>query len=79
MAMGLPEDLWKGGTIRPLRSSSPRKVGSPMVRLNMPLDPAKTGREAISLENGLRRMIVVGQQLNPSAPPISPRSVHSFR
>jgi ATP-dependent Clp protease ATP-binding subunit ClpB len=29
-----------------------------MVRLNIPLDPAKTGREAISLENSLHRMIV---------------------
>jgi ATP-dependent Clp protease ATP-binding subunit ClpA len=29
-----------------------------MVRLNIPLDPEKTGREAISLESGLRRMIV---------------------
>ncbi len=29
-----------------------------MVRLNIPLDPAKTGREAMSLESNLRRMIV---------------------
>ena len=29
-----------------------------MVRLNVPLDPAKTGRDAISLEGSLRRMIV---------------------
>jgi ATP-dependent Clp protease ATP-binding subunit ClpB len=29
-----------------------------MVRLNIPLDPAKTGREAVSLENSLHRMIV---------------------
>jgi ATP-dependent Clp protease ATP-binding subunit ClpB len=29
-----------------------------MVRLNIPLDPAKTGREAVSLEASLRRMIV---------------------
>ena len=29
-----------------------------MVRLNIPLDPAKTGREAMSLETNLRRMIV---------------------
>jgi len=29
-----------------------------MVRLNIPLDPGKTGREAVSLENSLRRMIV---------------------
>ena len=29
-----------------------------MVRLNIPLDPAKTGREAMSLETDLRRMII---------------------
>jgi ATP-dependent Clp protease ATP-binding subunit ClpB len=29
-----------------------------MVRLNIPLDPSKTGRDAVSLENNLRRMIV---------------------
>src|SRR6202140_2979522 len=55
MALGLPDDLWKGGAIRPLRSA--RKVAD-MVRLNIPLDPGKTGREAVSLENSLRRMIV---------------------
>src|ERR1700757_2487896 len=55
MALGLPDDLWKGGAIRPLRSA--RKVAD-MVRLNIPLDPGKTGREAVSLETNLRRMIV---------------------
>ena len=29
-----------------------------MVRLNVPLDPSKTGRDAVSLESNLRRMIV---------------------
>jgi len=29
-----------------------------MIRLNIPLDPAKTGREASSLESGLRRLII---------------------
>ena len=29
-----------------------------MVRLNIPLDPAKTGRDAVALESNLRRMIV---------------------
>jgi ATP-dependent Clp protease ATP-binding subunit ClpB len=29
-----------------------------MTRLNIPLDPAKTGREAMSLESNLRRMII---------------------
>src|ERR1700682_2025694 len=52
MALGLPEDLWKMGAMRPMRSA--RKVAD-MVRLNIPLDPGKTGREAVSLENSLRR------------------------
>src|SRR5690242_4963499 len=55
MALGLPDDLWRGGSMRPLRSA--RKVAD-MVRLNIPLDPGKTGREAVSLETSLRRMIV---------------------
>src|SRR5579872_1607550 len=55
MALGLPDDLWRGGSIRPLRSA--RKVAD-MVRVNIPLDPGKTGREAVSLETNLRRMIV---------------------
>ena len=55
MAMGLPEELWRGGSVRPLRST--RKAVS-MVRLNIPLDPAQTGKEATSLENNLHRMIV---------------------
>ncbi len=29
-----------------------------MVRVNLPLDPTKTGREAVSLENSLRKLIV---------------------
>src|SRR3984893_5777409 len=55
MVLGLPDDLWRGGSIRPLRSA--RKVAD-MVRLNIPLDPGKTGRDAMSLEGNLRRMIV---------------------
>ena len=55
MAIGLPDELWKGGAIRPPRST--RKAVS-MVRLNIPLDPAQTGKEAASLENTLHRMIV---------------------
>ena len=35
-----------------------RKAVDKMVRLNIPLDPAKTGREAMSLESNLRRMII---------------------
>lgn len=56
MALGLPESLWRG-TDR----SGPqgqKKAVNKMVRLNIPLDPAKTGREAMSLETNLRRMII---------------------
>jgi len=54
MALGLPEKLW-----REAQSGFPkRKAAEKMVRLNVPLDPAKTGREASSLETGLRRMII---------------------
>ena len=56
MALGLPEEVWKRGAARPLRSAG--KAGSSMVRLNIPLDPGKTGKEAASLENSLHRMIV---------------------
>ena len=34
------------------------KAVNQLVRLNIPLDPAKTGRDAASLESNLRRMIV---------------------
>jgi ATP-dependent Clp protease ATP-binding subunit ClpA len=34
------------------------KRATPMVRLNIPLEQGKSGREAVSLENSLRRMIV---------------------
>ena len=56
MALGLPENLWRGaeGSI----GASKRKAADKMVRLNVPLDPAKTGREASTLETGLRRMII---------------------
>jgi ATP-dependent Clp protease ATP-binding subunit ClpB len=43
------------------RSESSRKAVDRMERLNVPLDPDKTGRDAQSLEMGLRRMIV-GQE-----------------
>ena len=56
MALGLPDEVWKRGILKPLRSVG--KAGSSMVRLNIPLDPGKTGREAASLENNLHRMIV---------------------
>jgi ATP-dependent Clp protease ATP-binding subunit ClpB len=57
MAFELPERLWMGAG----RHSAPRgfrKVVDKMVRLNTPLDPGKTGREAMSLETNLRRMII---------------------
>jgi ATP-dependent Clp protease ATP-binding subunit ClpB len=45
-----------GMEVRSPRGS--RKVVNQMTRLNIPLDPAKTGRDAVSLESNLRRMIV---------------------
>jgi len=57
VAIGLPESLWKGAD----RQSAPRvvrKAVDKMVRLNIPLDPGKTGRDAMSLESNLRRMII---------------------
>ena len=57
MALGLPESLWKGAE-RQMAPRGSRKAVDKMVRLNIPLDPAKTGREAMSLESNLRRMII---------------------
>src|SRR5580700_4051984 len=55
MVLELPERLWK----RPeMAARGSRKAVDKMVRLNTPLDPARTGREATSLENSLRRMII---------------------
>src|ERR1700678_2531163 len=57
MGIGLSENLWRGadsGT----GGAPKRKAADKMVRLNVPLDPAKTGREASTLEMGLRRMII---------------------
>src|ERR1700688_1849698 len=56
MALGLPESLWRGPERQGPRG--PRKAADKMTRLNIQLDPAKTGREAVSLESNLRRMIV---------------------
>src|SRR5271168_3248874 len=56
MALGLPDKLWRGVGSR--NGSLSRKAADKMVRLNVPLDPAKTGREASTLETGLRRMII---------------------
>src|ERR1700742_1043113 len=57
MAVGLPESLWKRAGRKPAQKVS-RKAVDNMVRLNIPLDPIKTGREAMSLESNLRRMII---------------------
>jgi ATP-dependent Clp protease ATP-binding subunit ClpB len=57
VALGLPESLWMGKGKQPVPRGS-RKAVDKMVRLNIPLDPAKTGREAMSLETNLRRMII---------------------
>src|SRR5580658_4323917 len=57
MALGLPDNLWRGAESS-MGGSPKRKAGDKMVRLNVPLDPAKTGREASTLETGLRRMII---------------------
>jgi ATP-dependent Clp protease ATP-binding subunit ClpA len=54
MALRLPENLWREAE----HSFPKRKAADKMVRLNVPLDPAKTGREASTLETGLRRMII---------------------
>jgi ATP-dependent Clp protease ATP-binding subunit ClpB len=59
MAVGLPEGLWSGAARQTVpRVVKVRKAVDKMVRLNIPLDPAKTGREAMSLESNLRRMII---------------------
>src|SRR5450631_2028148 len=55
MVLGLHESLW-GEEPKVLPRS--RKAVDKMVRLNIPLDPGKTGRDANSLETSLRRMIV---------------------
>src|SRR6202167_5208663 len=57
MALGLPDNLWRGAESSQ-GGSLKRKAADKMVRLNVPLDPAKTGREASTLETGLRRMII---------------------
>src|SRR5271167_3969098 len=59
MALGLPESLWKGAERQQqMAPRGSRKAVDKMVRLNIPLDPAKTGRDAMSLETNLRRMII---------------------
>jgi ATP-dependent Clp protease ATP-binding subunit ClpB len=60
MALELPMSMWKGDQ-RQMASRGVRKAVDKMERLNIPLNPGKTGRDAQSLETGLRRMIV-GQE-----------------
>ena len=55
MAVQLPDTWWREPRQTASRS---RKAVEKMERLNIPLDPDKTGRDAQSLEMGLRRMIV---------------------
>src|SRR5579863_2153223 len=55
MVLGLHESLWSE---EPKVLPRSRKAVDKMVRLNIPLDPGKTGRDAQSLETTLRRMIV---------------------
>jgi ATP-dependent Clp protease ATP-binding subunit ClpB len=55
MVLGLHESLWREEQKAYPRS---RKAVDKMVRLNIPLDPGKTGRDAQSLDTTLRRMIV---------------------
>ena len=66
MVLGLHESLWSE---EPKVLPRSRKAVDKMVRLNIPLDPGKTGRDAHSLETSLRRMIVgqdeaIGQIVN---------------
>src|SRR5712691_1802927 len=58
MTLGLAENFWKGETRQAGSLRVSRKVGDKMTRLNIPLDPGKTGRDANQLDSGLRRMIV---------------------
>ena len=60
MALELPSSMWKGAQ-RQTGPRNVRKAVDKMERLNIPLNPGKTGRDAQSLETGLRRMIV-GQE-----------------
>jgi len=60
MELGLRQNLWAGEP-RQTASRITRKAVDKMERLNISLDPGKTGRDAQSLETGLRRMIV-GQE-----------------
>src|SRR5215468_7202269 len=58
MTLGLTENFWRGETKPAGSLRVSRKAVDKMVRLNIPLDPGKTGRDATQLESGLRRLIV---------------------
>ena len=55
MVLGLHESSWRE---EPRALPRSRKAVDKMVRLNIPLDPGKTGRDAQTLETTLRRLIV---------------------
>ena len=57
MALGLHSSLWLEESRQSVPSRGGRKAVDKM-RLNIPLDPGKTGRDASLLESNLRRMIV---------------------
>jgi ATP-dependent Clp protease ATP-binding subunit ClpB len=57
MTLGLAENFWRGET-KQTGSQRMRKAVDKMVRLNIPLDPGLTGKDATQLESGLRRLIV---------------------
>ena len=57
MALGL-QGIWRDEVGQPNPVRGARKAVDKMVRLNIPLDPGKTGRDASQLDSGLRRMIV---------------------
>lgn len=58
MALGLPDSLWRGPERQSGVPKGTRKAVEKMTRLNITLDPGKTGRDAMSLETNLKRMIV---------------------
>ena len=58
MALGLPDSLWAGAERQTGSPKVMRKAVDKMSRHNVLLDPLRTGREAMSLESSLRRMII---------------------
>jgi len=64
MAYGVPRDLWRGGELlkttaqKGATKASDARGYRAMTRVHIPLDPNKTGREAVCLENNLRKLIV---------------------